>query len=250
MSTALSAMHANRYGGHSRLGRSREENMDAWSARPGEAVVVADGMGSTRRGGEAAHLAVEVVTAALREGPTEESHLLAAVADAQQAVLGRFNSEVVSGGALQGATTLCVLVPSGPDLLVASIGDSRVQLLRDGVLSTLTEDHTVAAHLVAVGATEADSPLARRTANHLRRYLGNPAGAEPDLSRVRPQPGDVWLLSTDGVHAVLDPADLVALMSVTSEPADIARSLVDAAEAAGGTDDGTAVLVLIDDVTL
>ncbi len=249
MRTALSPMRASRYGGHSRPGRSRDHNMDAWSAEPGEAAVIADGMGSTRRGGEAARLVVDVVTAALRGQPAEESTLLAAVAGAQDAVVERFNGAVTSGGRLEGATTLCAVVPSGPDLLVASIGDSRVQLLRGGTLSTLTADHTVAAHLVAVGATEPDSPLARRTANHLRRYLGNPAGAVPDLIRFRPLPGDVWLLSTDGVHSVLDAAELIALLSVDAAPGDIARSLVDAAEAAGGTDDGTAVVLMIDEVT-
>lgn len=212
--------------------------------------MVTDGMGSTPRGGEAARLVVDVLTTAMRAGPADEATLLAAVAAAQAAVLARFNADVASGGSLEGATTLCAVVPSGPDLVVANIGDSRVQLLRDGVLSTLTEDHTVAAHLVAAGATEPGSPLARRTANHLRRYLGNPAGAEPDVTRIRPRPGDVWLLSSDGVHSVLEPADLAAQLSADAEPADIARALVEAAEAAGGTDDGTAVVLIIDGVTL
>lgn len=214
--------------------------MDALFVAPhGGLVVLADGMGGTRRGAEAAALAVAVFAGRLSGADRDEAEVEAAVAEAQRQVVAEFAAD----GQLTGATTLCALVRSGRELLVVNVGDSRALLLRHGALQRLTTDHTVAAHLVAVGAAEPDSPLVRRTTNHLRRYLGNPAGACADVTRLRPAPGDVMLLCTDGVHGALSGTQLADIMAGSPEPELCARRLVVAAAAAGGTDDATAVVV-------
>lgn len=236
-----------RVGAHSRLGARRETNMDAFVSLPADRVVVlADGMGSTRRGGEAARLAVQrfadllTGTAAHDEaGVHDEAAVHAAVAAVQE----RLVAEFAAGGSLTGAATLCAVVGDGPDLLIVNLGDSRCHLLHDGALQVLTTDHTVAAHLVAVGATEPDSPLARRTTHHLRRYLGNPAGATADVTRHRLTPGDAVVLSTDGVHGVLTGVQMTDILRADPDPETAARRLVAAAVAAGGTDDATALVL-------
>lgn len=228
-------------GAHSRLGTRRASNMDAFVTLPAEGIVVlADGMGSTRRGGEAARLAVEQF-AGLLAGTAlrDESAIHAAVGQVQEQLVAEFAAE----GAVTGATTLCAVVTDGAELLVVNLGDSRCYLRHDGALLALTTDHTVAAHLIEIGATEPGSALARRTANHLRRYLGNPAGATADITRHRLVAGDAVLLSTDGVHGSLSVAQMTDIMLADADPELTARQLVAAAIAAGGTDDATSLVV-------
>jgi len=230
-----------RVGAHSLLGARRGTNMDAFVLLPAEGIVVlADGMGSTRRGGEAARWAVQQFAEELAATPVrDESAVNATVAAVQQRLVAEFAVQ----GALTGATTLCAVVADGDDLLIVNLGDSRCHLLHDGGLLAVTTDHTVAAHLVAVGAAEPDSPLARRTANHLRRYLGNPAGATADVTRHRLAATDAVLLSTDGVHGVLTVDQMTDIMLADDDPELTARRLVVAAVAAGGTDDATALVL-------
>lgn len=253
MSASASALAARwLVGAHSERGARRGTNMDALLLAPHSGLVVlADGMGSTSRGGEAAAMAVAVFGEYLATAGHDEEHVHAAVA----AVQARLVTEFAPAGLLTGASTLCALVAVGDrdgapkvavgagELIVVNVGDSRAHLLRDGVLQALTTDHTVAAHLVAVGAAEPDSPLVRRTTNHLRRYLGNPAGASADLTRLRPVPGDTVLLSTDGVHGALTTEQMADILAGSPDPDLCARRLVVAAAAAGGTDDASAVVV-------
>lgn len=214
--------------------------MDALYVAPHDGLVVlADGMGSTERGAEAAAMAV----AAFAECLGRDDHTERGVETAVAAVQDRLVAEFATSGLLTGASTLCAVISASEELLVVNLGDSRVHLLRGGVLTALTTDHTVAAHLVAVGAAEPGSPLVRRTTNHLRRYLGNPAGASADVTRLRPEPGDVVLLSTDGVHGALSAEQMADILAGTPDPEASARRLVVAAAAAGGTDDATAVVV-------
>lgn len=228
-------------GADSRLGVRRGTNMDAFVSLPAEGIVVlADGMGSTRRGGEAARLAVEQFAGLLAGTPVrDESAVNAAVAAVQEQLVAEFAPD----GAVTGATTLCAVVADCDDLLIVNLGDSRCHLLHDGALLAVTTDHTVAAHLVAVGAAEPDSPLVRRTTNHLRRYLGNPAGAAADVTRHRLAAADAVLLSTDGVHGVLTAAQLTDILLADPDPGVAARRLVTAAVAAGGTDDATVLVI-------
>ena len=228
-------------GAHSERGARRGTNMDAVLIHAETGVVVlADGMGSTPRGAEAAAMAVAAFGDRLAGAAVhDEADVHAAIAAAQEQVVAEFAAD----GTLTGATTLCAVVAGRKGLLVVHVGDSRCHRLHDGVLTALTTDHTVAAHLVAVGAAEPDSPLARRTANHLRRYLGNPAGATADVIPHRPAPGESVLLSTDGLHGMLSTRQMADILLADDDPGRSARRLVVAAAAAGGTDDATAVVV-------
>jgi protein phosphatase len=215
--------------------------MDAYVALPDSGVfVLADGVGSTERGSEAAWLAVTEFATALSSEPTRDEPLVrAAVADVQARVLAEFTH----GENLIGAATLCAALLDGPRLMVVNLGDSRCYLLHNGQLSQLTSDQTVAAHLVAIGAAEPGSPLVRRTTNHLQRYLGARTDAEPDISMHHFKPGDILLLSSDGLHGAVPPDRMAQLLLDNPDPAGAARLLVDEAVSNGGTDDATAVVV-------
>ncbi|CAN5275700.1 N/A [soil metagenome] len=225
--------------GCSQTGASRSTNMDAYVAVPERGVfVLADGVGSTERGSEAAWLAVTEFARALPDLHDEDA-ARTAVAAVQRLVLAEF----LDGEDLSGAATLCAALLDGPRLLVVNLGDSRCYLLHDGILTQLTTDHTVAGHLVAIGATEPGSPLARRTTHHLQRYLGARTDSEPEIGWHEIRSGDTMLLSSDGLHGAVPAARMAELLLAHPDPAAAARALVDEAVGNGGTDDATALVV-------
>lgn len=140
-------------------------------------------------------------------------------------------------------STAAVVAWSGPWLAVGHVGDSRVYRLRDGVLETMTVDHSVAEEARRAGMEDeaVDSAGFRHM---LTRAVGMPGelGAEVVAGRLRP--GDVLLLCSDGVWEPLSAARIAAELG-RSCPGEAAQALVAAAYAAGGTDNLTAAVVRV-----
>ncbi|GLZ31297.1 hypothetical protein Lesp02_34850 [Lentzea sp. NBRC 105346] len=125
---------------------------------------------------------------------------------------------------------------------MVQIGDSRLYRLRAGLLELLTVDHTMAWLGVVHGWFTLDSPSAARARYHLTRYIGHPAHPAPDLMKISPLPGDVYLLCTDGVAEQV-PYQRMAEILGGSAPDTMVSELLAAADAAGGHDNATAVVV-------
>jgi len=126
--------------------------------------------------------------------------------------------------------------------VVGHIGDSRLYRLHDGVWQQMTTDHTWVEREVAEGRL---TRLAARNHPHsavLLRVLGG-ADAAIDRFEFELNPGDRLLLCTDGVSNAVQPADLAAIVRQAEAPGDIARHLCEAADAAGGFDNSTAVVI-------
>jgi len=233
----------------SRTGVSREASEDRWVAVTGDhalVLAVADGMGGTIGGGEAATAALAALLDHLDgSGPVTVDALAAAVAAAHQRVRALARDGVPV--ALRAGTTLTAAVATGRRLHLAHVGDSSCWLLRRGRLRRLTEVHTHAAALVAAGAVERGSPAERRLGGLLTRFLGMPGAVGAQLATVRIRPGDRVLVATDGVTGALPVPALAALLA---RPGIGAADLVRAAVEAGGRDDATALLVDMDTVGL
>lgn len=236
-----------RFGVVSVAGR-RPANEDAWTgpATPTGAVacyVVADGVGGQERGAQAANTAAAVVARAFDErraaGDDPPAALRAAVAAANEEVYRLARSL----GVERMGCTLVAAAVGGGRLDVAHVGDARAWLLRDGQLYRLTRDHTWVQEQMDRGTiTPADA--ARHELRHIvTRVLGNDSTLEVTLSRPAAfGPGDRLLLSTDGLHDVLDEARLTYLLGAGAPP-ETARALVEAALAAGSEDNVTALVV-------
>ncbi|MFU8805091.1 MAG: PP2C family protein-serine/threonine phosphatase [Bradymonadaceae bacterium] len=114
------------------------------------------------------------------------------------------------GHLAQMGTTVALLVVEEDEAIIAHIGDSRVYRLRDGELESLTRDHSFYNELIAAGT--ADMPGSRDFAykNIITRALGIPtsSGELPELRRETVLPGDIFLLSSDGVHDVLSDEEI------------------------------------------
>jgi serine/threonine protein phosphatase PrpC len=141
--------------------------------------------------------------------------------------------------------TLTALTGDENGLWLVQVGDSRVYRLRGRLLELLTVDHTMAWLGAVHGWYPFDSPEARAARYQLTRYVGHPGRPEADVLSVLPATGDVYLLCTDGIAeqvAYTGIADTLA----TQPPEPAVRELLAAADAAGGHDNATAIVISIE----
>lgn len=226
-------------------GGVRAENQDAallveLDGVPGCVLVVADGMGGHPDGRVAAELAARTAAEALRAAEDPAATLAAAVAAANLAVGERAVPDE-RGRSL--GTTLVVAVVSGGRASLANVGDSRAYLVRRGVATQVSVDHSWVAEQVRAGIlTEEEAVRHLRRSRVTRALLG--AAVEPDLFEVAMRPGDVLLLCSDGLWESLPAARIGELLDQPAVPVEaLAAGLVDAALAAGSTDNVTAAVL-------
>lgn len=234
-----------RWGGASDTGRVREGNEDYVLVSDG-LFAVADGMGGHRGGEIASHLAIDTLQA--RFDAPAAAHttdaLVAAVEDANRALVSR------SGGdpQLEGmGTTLCALAlvrtDEGDMLGVVNVGDSRMYLLKEGVLQQVTEDHSLVATLERQGKLTAAEAAVHPQRNILTRALGIEARVMVDSWEIRPRVGDRYVLCSDGLFNEVDDARIAATLRKLADPAEAAHELVRLANESGGRDNISAVVV-------
>ena len=194
-------------------------------------VAVADGFGP--RGERASAGAVEAL---IRHRPAAGDVLVAlqeAAGHADESVRSLAASEP---GSETTGTTLTALALSGSNIALVHIGDSRAYLLRDGELLRLTHDHTVVQEMVDDGrltAAEAESHPHRAM---LIRALDGKEAARPDALLQEPRVGDRYLLSSDGLHAVLPDEVLRAVLVEIPDPQEALAELVRRVHEAGAPD--------------
>lgn len=134
-------------------------------------------------------------------------------------------------------STLTAAVLDGDRLHIAHLGDTRVVLVREGRIEHVTQDHTRLRSLVEAGRLSPEEVAAHPDRAVLNRALAADAPTAPDLLVRRLEPGDLVLVATDGLHAVVEPSALAeALTGGAEDPDALADSLVELALAAGGPD--------------
>lgn len=226
------------------LGRVRVNNEDAWLA--GESVfAVADGMGGHEAGEIAAHLAIDTL---------KHSHLDLTVPENLESVVRQAN-EVVLNSPRQGigrvgmGTTLTAAVIDYDRLVIAQVGDSRAYLLHNDSLRRLTRDHSLVQELVYIGEITEEETHTHPRRGVITRVLGFDTEVQPDLYEVRLAPGDRLLLCSDGLHGMLDDAQIEAIVKRPMTAQQCADNLVRAANAAGGQDNITVVVIDVTELT-
>ena len=245
-----------RYGAYSDTGRVRAENEDAYGrfALPSgeeELFVVADGMGGHSCGREASRAAVDAIKRAFFRGDGEaasvEERLEQSFREANASVL----AQAAEAPGQQMGTTCTALVLTGRHAVVAHVGDSRLYRLRkqpparEVLLKQLTQDHTAVAEMQREGMlTEAEARTHPRR-HILARAMGLEAALKVDVLRPEPpQSGDRYLLCTDGLLGV--PEVEIAAAAGTDSPQLACEELVRRANALGGHDNVTVLLIALD----
>lgn len=237
------------------IGIVREENQDSHvvhepadsdvKAQKGSLVAIADGMGGLDDGSMASRIAIETVLRAYYAHPGEAKEALEdAVKDANRAIFE--HARALEGRRLMGSTlTSLALLPDRA--LVAHVGDSRAYRYRSGRIDQITKDHSLVRELAERG--EIDESSARYTfhRNVLTRGLGLREEVAADIHEITDlAEGDVFLLSSDGLHEQVESDEMVSCLDSCQEDLDSAcRQLVKIARERGGPDNITVALVRI-----
>jgi len=220
--------------------RANNEDFYVLSGESG-LYVVADGMGGAQAGEHASKLAAETVVKYLSAVKQPDAQALSRAFD-------QANHEVIEAASndleLEGmGTTLVAALESGPEVLVASVGDSRAYVYTDGKLTALTEDQT---WVHEVGRRLGIDEVSLKT-HPMRHVLTMAIGVSPELRVhsyvVKLEPGVQVLLCSDGLHGVVDPAVIEETLASGDTLESKCRRLIDAAKKAGGPDNITAVLL-------
>jgi len=213
--------------------------------RKGRLIVIADGMGGHKGGQFASAIAVESVRAAYLESEADSpgAELVAAVQSAHQAIqeFAREHPE------LEGMGTTCIaIVLRGSELIYAHVGDSRLYLVRNAVITQLTQDQTVVNQLVQHGLLKPEEAADHPDRGVLTAALGIGAGvaAEVPEAPITLEPADVLLLCTDGLYDLVGDQELAA--ATANPPSAACRALIDLAKSRGGFDNITVQILKIE----
>lgn len=218
------------------IGHVRDQNEDRYLvAEP--VVAVADGMGGHLGGEVAAQLAVETLE---RLTQRREGSLADRVREANRAVWERSRSDPTVAG--MGTTLTAVELGEGR-ARVAHVGDSRAYRFRDGELLRLTEDHTVVHRMVLEGQLTEEQAELHPYRNILTRVLGVEPAVDVDEAEVDLRPGDRLLLCSDGLTGMLPERRILQVLAEETDPRSAADRLVAEANAAGGVDNITVIVV-------
>ena len=226
------------YAGATDTGRTRRRNEDSYVVAP-PLFCVADGMGGAQAGEVASRLAAaaveEVVDQSGRSGPERVTSL---IQEANRRVYERSSVDPTVSG--MGTTITVALVEDG--VTIGHVGDSRAYLVRGGVLTQLTEDHSLVNELVKSGKLSREEAEQHPQRSVITRALGTDPDVDVDAFTVDAQPGDLFLLCSDGLTSMVDNEEILALLERNRDDLKGAtRSLLTAANRGGGEDNITVV---------
>jgi len=219
-------------------GRKRRHNEDSYVCEP-PLFAVADGMG----GAQAGEVASGLAAAALREDRPEDSsgedRVTALIQEANRRVYQRSSEDAAASG--MGTTMTVALVEDGT-IAFGHVGDSRAYMVRNGSLEQLTDDHSLVAELVRSGKISPEEAEVHPQRSVITRALGTDPDVDVDTFSIQTQPGDVFLICSDGLTSMIDEG--LILEEVERHRADLkaaASSLIAAANRGGGEDNITVV---------
>ncbi len=229
-----------RYSAHSDVGLKREINQDAFAVEPEAAeaperlLVVCDGMGGHVAGEIASRRGTSIIVEHYCADPqaAPEALLETAFTAANQRIY-------TEGHGTMGTTGIAALI-RGDHLHVANVGDSRAYLLRDDGIRQVSRDHSLVSDQVAAGLMTADQARASSFRNVITRALGHLPELSVDHFAETLYAGDIVILSTDGMHGLIEDEEILAAFRALPLAKAVNR-LINLANQRGGPDNITIV---------
>jgi serine/threonine protein phosphatase PrpC len=216
---------------------SRDSNQDA-ALSTDALFAVADGIGGLNDGDVASRLALEALGDTFA-ADRRISGLLNAVRETNDTVWQHGNAV----GSTMGTTLTGLAMTTDTHAVLVHVGDSRLYRLRHGRLAQLTQDHTVTAELLRNGELTADAATSHPYRHVLVKAIGVAPHVEADYAGVSCEPGDRFVLCTDGLFNAFSRHDLTSALTTESDPQASADSLVASAADRGADDNATVVVV-------
>ncbi|WP_179023701.1 Stp1/IreP family PP2C-type Ser/Thr phosphatase [Streptomyces sp. IMTB 2501] len=229
-----------RFAAGSHKGMIREGNEDSGYAGP-RLLAIADGMGG-QAAGEVASSEV-ISTLVTLDDDVPGSDILTSLGQAVQRANDQLRAMVEEDPQLEGmGTTLTALLWTGQRLGLVHVGDSRAYLLRDGVLTQITQDHTWVQRLVDEGRITEEEATTHPQRSLLMRALGSGDHVEPDLSIREVRAGDRYLICSDGLSAVVSHQTIEETLASYQGPQETVQELIQLALRGGGPDNITVIV--------
>ena len=236
-------------------GMVRSHNEDSIAA-DGEAglAVLADGMGGYNAGEVASGIAVELIKSEMKKalagkkpeelnGQSAEQLITEHSTRANAAIYQAAQSQPQYSGM---GTTLVVALWHDNHVSVGHIGDSRLYRLRDGVLEQVTRDHSLLQEQIDSGMITKEQARHSQNKNLVTRAVGIDPEVETEVHTYSVQPGDVYLLCSDGLSDMVTDEDVqLTLSSLAANLPLAAQQLVQQANDNGGRDNVSVILVRI-----
>lgn len=229
-------------GGMSDIGQVREVNQDYCGEfddpeSKRRLLIVADGMGGHLGGEVASRMAVETAAEIFRAGGGDPDELLRRAFEvANERVHKAAQEDMELAG--MGTTGVCLLFEPEGRGWVAHVGDSRAYRLRGGRLEQITEDHSVVGALIRMGHISEEEARMHPQRNEILRAIGTNDEVEVQVTQLDLEPGDVYLLCSDGLSGLVPDAEIESVLN-RLEPQDAVRTLVQMANLEGGNDNIT-----------
>lgn len=226
------------YGSRTEIGNVREHNEDSLTVLP-PLFAVADGMGGHEAGEVASEITINTLNDLAPQSADAEA-LARAVVAANLNVIKAPSQGVGREGM---GTTLTAAILEKERLVIAQVGDSRAYLLHNGSLQQLTRDHSLMADMIEAGQlTEAEARV-HPNRSVITRAIGSDPHMQPDLYELNVETGDRLFLCSDGICGMIEDHEIASIMRQAPSAQSCADQLVEAALAAGGFDNATAVVV-------
>lgn len=238
-----------KWGATTDVGMVRQQNEDAYLAEE-NLYIVADGMGGHNAGEVASALAVATVKAGAKSGIHSTEQFRELVQQANTAIYTASLDDSTQSGMGTTLTAMAVVPGEEPRILVANVGDSRTYLFRSGVLSRLSVDHSYVQELVNEGILTPEEARVHPRRNIVTRAMGIERSVMVDVFSHTVRTGDRVILCSDGLVDEVADADISLVLSQHSDAQETAEALVMVANANGGRDNTTVVVVdILDDIS-
>jgi len=239
-----------RWAAETHPGKERRENEDSFFADPEPALfLVSDGMGGHRGGALASEIVAEDLPVMienaldrLKVGTPRTIRSLLERIIAEQSKQLQLEGTSETGFRDMGATLVIALLRKGR-CFVANIGDSRAYRLRRNRLVQLTRDHSVVSELIEKGRIEPEEAVNHDASGQITRYVGMEEKARSHVRSFTLKKDDRLLLCTDGLTDMLDDSKITAILKAEADPQAACKSLVSAANKAGGHDNVTTLVI-------
>lgn len=236
--------------GQSDIGAVRAENQDCFAVQEldsGILAVVCDGMGGAAAGSLASTVTCQTFTSVAAasieaaKGRKIAQSLSSAADAANRAVFTKAMEDAECEGM---GSTLVAMYASEEGVILLNVGDSCAYRISGGHQQKLTHDHSLVQELVDSGKISAEQAKTHPRKNIITRVIGGDIFVRSDIFESDAEPGDLFLLCSDGlVNAITEP-ELLAICQAGEEPEAICHALIDAALACGARDNVTAVLLV------
>ena len=237
-----------RHSARTDVGQKRDHNEDDFGVGEGTQItalgslfIVCDGMGGHAAGEVASRIAVETVLSSYYGNPSENRE------NALEQAFERANERIyVEGRGSMGTTGVAALFHQG-QLWIANVGDSRAYIIRESMIQQISVDHSLVGDQLAAGLITPEEARSITYRNVITRALGHLPEVEVDMFAVTLHEHDIIVLSSDGLHGLVEDDELAT--SLSGQPlAQAIEQLVDLANARGGIDNITLLAIEVEDI--